>query len=189
MTPTDLYDRLTEFGYESTIFDHLHYAQLPVIAPLDTPQGGIALCQAAHAVGAEIVIIDTTGRSVQGEENDAGTYQDFYRHTGMQLKRMGITWARLDHAGKDTTRGQRGSSAKNDDVDIVVNLTRTPTGITWTASDSGQLKHYDLLMAKTNKGFLELIEYLVFTVDELTKDGDLNMKEIYAQLHEKYGVK
>ena len=134
MTPTDLYDRLTEFGYESTIFDHLHYAQLPVIAPLDTSQGGIALCQAAHAVGAEIVIIDTTGRAVQGEENDAGTYQDFYRHTGMQLKRMGITWARLDHAGKDTTRGQRGSSAKNDDVDIVVNLTRTPTGITWTAT-------------------------------------------------------
>ena len=58
-----------------------------------------------------------------------------------------------------------------------------------TASDCGQLKHYDLLMAKTNEGFLELIEYLVFTVDELTKDGDLNMKEIYAQLHEKYGVK
>ena len=134
MTPQDLADRLTEFGYEHTVFDHLHYAQLPNLPPLDTPKGGIALCQAAHAVGAEIVIIDTTGRAVEGDENDANTYQNFYRHTGMQLKRMGITWARLDHAGKDTTRGQRGSSAKNDDVDIVVNLTRTPTGITWTAT-------------------------------------------------------
>ena len=134
MTPQDLYDRLTEFGYDQTIFNHLHYAQLPVIAPLDTSQGGIALCQSASAVGAELVIIDTTGRSVQGEENDAGTYQDFYRHTGMQLKRMGITWARLDHSGKDTTKGQRGSSAKNDDVDIVANLTRTDGHVTWTAT-------------------------------------------------------
>jgi hypothetical protein len=134
MTPQDLYDRLTEFGYDQTVFNYLHYAQLPVIAPLDTSQGGIALCQSAHAVGAELVIIDTTGRSVQGEENDAGTYQDFYRHTGMQLKRMGITWARLDHSGKDTTKGQRGSSAKNDDVDIVANLTRTDGQVTWTAT-------------------------------------------------------
>jgi hypothetical protein len=134
MTPQDLADRLTEFGYEHTVFDHLHYAQLPNLPPLDTPKGGIALCQAAHAVGAEIVIIDTTGRAVEGDENDANTYQNFYRYTGMQLKRLGMTWARLDHAGKDTTRGQRGSSAKNDDVDIVVNLTRTPTGITWTAT-------------------------------------------------------
>lgn len=57
------------------------------------------------------------------------------------------------------------------------------------ASDSGQLKHYDLLLAKTNEGFLELIKYLIFTVDELTNNGDLNMREIYAQLHKKYGVK
>jgi len=58
------------------------------------------------------------------------------------------------------------------------------------ASDSGQLKHYDLLMPKTNEGFIELIEYLVFTVDELTEQSDhLNMKQIYAQLHDNYGVK
>ena len=25
----------------------------------------------------------------------------FYNHTGMELKRRGITWARLDHGGKD----------------------------------------------------------------------------------------
>lgn len=88
--------------------------------------------------------------------------------------------------GRDDSRwGYLINTAERFHDDTVKNIEK----VYRTASDSGQLKHYDLLMAKTNKGFLELIEYLVFTVDELTKDGDLNMKEIYAQLHEKYGVK
>lgn len=161
MTPQDLADRLTEFGYESTVFDHLHYAQLPNLPPLDTPKGGIALCQSAHAVGAQLVIIDTTGRSVEGDENDAGTYQNFYRHTGMQLKRLGMTWARLDHAGKDTTRGQRGSSAKNDDVDIVANLIRTDGGITWTATH----RRMSWYPEKSTINISELDEVATFTME------------------------
>ena len=161
MTPQDLADRLTEFGYEQTVFDHLHYAQLPNLPPLDTPKGGIALCQSAHAVGAQLVIIDTTGRSVEGDENDAGTYQNFYRHTGMQLKRLGMTWARLDHAGKDTTRGQRGSSAKNDDVDIVANLIRTDGGITWTATH----RRMSWYPEKSTINISELDEVATFTME------------------------
>src|SRR5690606_29839754 len=79
--------------------------------------------------GAKFVVIDTTGRAVKGEENDAHTYQDFYRCTGLLLKQQGIGWVRLDHAGKDANLGQRGSSAKNDDVDIVVKLTRADNGV------------------------------------------------------------
>lgn len=37
---------------------------------------------------------------------------------------------RLDHEGKDSSNGARGSSAKNDDVDIVWRLTRAPRLIT-----------------------------------------------------------
>jgi hypothetical protein len=161
MTPQDLADRLTEFGYESTVFDYLHYAQLPNLPPLDTSKGGIALCQSAHAVGAQLVIIDTTGRAVEGDENDAGTYQNFYRHTGMQLKRLGMTWARLDHAGKDTTRGQRGSSAKNDDVDIVANLIRTDGGITWTATH----RRMSWYPEKSTINISELDEVATFTME------------------------
>jgi hypothetical protein len=88
--------------------------------------------------------------------------------------------------GKDDSRwGYLINTAERFHEDTVKNIEK----VYKKASDSGQLKHYDLLMAKTNEGFLELIEYLVFTVDELTKDGYLNMKEIYAQLHDKYGVK
>lgn len=130
MTPDDLYDRLGQFGYSSDDdLTHLHYALLPSLPPLDTEKGGVALTQAALAVGAQFVIIDTTGRAVAGEENDASTYQAFYRCTGLLLKQQGIGWARLDHAGKDAEKGQRGSSAKNDDVDIVIKLTRKDDGV------------------------------------------------------------
>jgi hypothetical protein len=40
----------------------------------------------------------------------------------MEMKRRGITYLRLDHAGKDMSKGQRGASAKNDDVDLVWRL-------------------------------------------------------------------
>jgi hypothetical protein len=48
----------------------------------------------------------------------------FYRHTGRILKAAGIALLRLDHQGKDEAQGQRGSSAKADDVDVVLRLTR-----------------------------------------------------------------
>ena len=56
---------------------------------------------------------------MSGEENSADTIKNFYQHTGMPLKAAGIALLRIDHAGKDLTRGQRGTSAKRDDVDVV----------------------------------------------------------------------
>ncbi len=135
MTPDDLHDRLVEFGYgPGDDLTHLHYALLPSLPPLDTDPGGLALTFAAQACNAQFVVIDTTGRATEGDENEAGTFQAFYRHTGMRLKQLGIGWVRLDHAGKDAEKGQRGSSAKNDDVDIVMKLTRTDTGVAVAAT-------------------------------------------------------
>ena len=48
----------------------------------------------------------------------------YYRHSGVVLKRAGVTSVRLDHAGKDPGRGPHGSSAKVDDVDVVWKFTR-----------------------------------------------------------------
>lgn len=125
MTLDDLRDRLETFGYHADVdLSHLHYALLPSIPPLDTADGGNIVVEAAQACGAELVVIDTTARAVAGEENDANVYRAFYRHTGKALKAAGIAWLRLDHAGKDATKGQRGSSAKNDDVDLVWRLER-----------------------------------------------------------------
>jgi hypothetical protein len=130
MTPADLYERLDEFGYgPNTDLTHLHYALIPSLPPLNTHEGAQALIKLALAVNAEVVVIDTTGRAVEGEENSADTYRDFARTTGLELKRNNISLIRTDHAGKDNSRGQRGSSAKNDDVDLVYRIHKTPDGV------------------------------------------------------------
>jgi hypothetical protein len=90
-------------------------------------------------VGAQAVVIDTLGRAVRGPENEADTIRDFYRYTGMALKRHGIGFLRIDHAGKDAKKGQRGSSAKRDDVDVIWRQHRTEGGLVLDCSGSSRL--------------------------------------------------
>jgi 5S rRNA maturation endonuclease (ribonuclease M5) len=141
MTQADIQERLTDMGYGPLSgLSHLHYALLPSLPPLDTAEGATALCRLAELVNAEWVVIDTMGRATSGDENDADTVRNFYRHTGMRLKQAGRTYLRTDHSGKDLERGQRGSSAKNDDVDLVwqlvpmegaIQVKRTHTRVSW----------------------------------------------------------
>jgi len=77
-------------------------------------------------------VIDTLGRVVQGDENSADTVRAFYRHSGALLKSKGITTVRLDHEGKDSSSGARGSSAKGDDIDLAWRLTNIRGKITLT---------------------------------------------------------
>jgi AAA domain/DnaB-like helicase N terminal domain len=137
MTEADVFDRLQDMGYGAhTDLSRLSYALLPSFPPLDTPEGGDALMRHLDAVQAKwpehhlVVVIDTIGRAIYGEENSADTFRNFYTYTGIRLKRRGATWMRLDHAGKDADRGQRGSSGKGDDVDVIWNLTPTHNGVT-----------------------------------------------------------
>jgi hypothetical protein len=136
MGEDDLYERLTDMGYGAdSDLSRLRYALLPSLPPLDQPEGAKALLGLIDAVADAhpdhhvVVIIDTTGRAVAGEENSADTVRGFYRWTGLGLKQRGVTWARLDHAGKDAARGQRGSSAKGDDVDVVWRITTADDGL------------------------------------------------------------
>jgi hypothetical protein len=123
MTEEDLLARLISMGYEPDELDHLHYALLPSLAPLDGQAGGEAVAALAAQCEAELVVIDTFGRAVAGDENEADTVRAWYRWTGQRLKRDGRAFIRIDHAGKDIDRGQRGTSAKNDDVDVVWQMT------------------------------------------------------------------
>ena len=125
MTADDLAERLQAMGYgPEHDLTRLRYALLPSLPSLDGKDGGEAVHRLAKLVGAELVIIDTFGRAVEGDENQADTVRAFYRHTGYLLKQDGIAFIRIDHAGKDLDKGQRGTSAKNDDVDIVWQMTR-----------------------------------------------------------------
>jgi hypothetical protein len=141
MTANDIVARLTSLGYgPEDDLTHLHYVLAPALPPLNTDQGCYQIRRLAALCQAEAVIIDTMGRAVVGEENSADPYRDYARMTGMLLKADGISVLRTDHQGKNKDRGQRGSSAKNDDVDVVLSITelvgswritRTHTRVSW----------------------------------------------------------
>jgi hypothetical protein len=134
MTENDLLDRLQDFGIgPEHDLSNLRYALLPLIAPLDTARGAKELAALVEREHPDCVVIDTFGRAVEGEENLADTVRDFYRLTGVVLKRAGVPYARTDHTGKDRKQGVRGSSAKNDDVDIVWSMERTSKGTRLTS--------------------------------------------------------
>jgi AAA domain/Bifunctional DNA primase/polymerase, N-terminal len=120
-----LVERLQAFGYKPADLGKLILYSFPSIAALDSLPGGQQILALAVTNGAAIVIIDTTSRVVAGKENDADTYLAFYRHTVIPLRARGIALLRLDHPGKDISRGTRGSSAKKGDVDAEWLLSRT----------------------------------------------------------------
>jgi hypothetical protein len=135
MTEADLAERLDAMGHgpESDL-SNLKYALLPSLLPADTAAGGEQIATLARLCDAQLVVLDTYSRAVSGVENDADTTRAFYRHTGMLLKAAGRAFIRIDHSGKDTTRGARGSSAKNDDVDVVWQMVKADEGFTITAT-------------------------------------------------------
>ncbi len=128
---SDVRERLKAMGYGPADLDRLDYLSFPSLSALDGAQGGDELMRAVAAYGSEVVVIDTVSRAVSGKENENDTWLAFYRHTGLHLKRAGVALVRLDHAGKDEAKGQRGGSAKEGDVDAVWRLSEVVHGETY----------------------------------------------------------
>src|SRR4029453_14207866 len=125
-------------GYGPDDLDHLDYLSFPTMAALNSAQGGAELIAAVNAYGSEVVVIDTVSRAIDGEENSNDTWLAFYLHTGLQLKQLGVSMIRLDHSGKDESKGMRGGSAKAGDVDAFWLLPRlTDTKYVWSAAPTG----------------------------------------------------
>jgi AAA domain len=120
----DVRSRLQAMGYGPDDLDHLDHLSYPTMAGLDTERGSLELLEAVRAYRSEVVIIDTVSRAVDGEENSNDTWLGLYRHTGLKLKQAGVALVRLDHTGKDETRGTRGGSAKSGDVDAIWRLSK-----------------------------------------------------------------
>ena len=111
-------------GYTPNDLDNLKLLSFPNMAALDSEKGSKELLAAVNVYGAEVVVIDTVSRAIAGDENENDTWLDFYRHTGLKLKQAKIALIRLDHSGKDESKGQRGGSAKSGDVDAVWRMSR-----------------------------------------------------------------
>jgi hypothetical protein len=120
----DVRSRLVAMGFTPENLTDLYYLSFPTMAGLDSERGSQELMAAVQHYGCEVVVIDTVSRSVDGDENENDTWLDFYRHTGLKLKQNKIAMIRLDHSGKDETKGQRGGSAKSGDVDAVWRMSR-----------------------------------------------------------------
>jgi hypothetical protein len=145
MGAEDLYERLEDLGYgPDSDLSRLHYYQGSDLLPLDTDFGGQLLHEAVLRYNAALVVVDTMTSAVGGPENDSDTYRNFQRWTGRRLRAAGCALLRNDHSGKDPRQGQRGSSAKADDVDVVfmatragnlVTLKKTHGRIPWVATD------------------------------------------------------
>lgn len=124
----DLYSRLTGMGYDAPDLDLLSYYWFPTLS-LNTPAGGAEFVRHVVSSGARFVVIDTLSRFTSGViEKDADWITDLYNYSIAPLKARGITTVRLDHAGKDASKGQRGTSAKDGDVDGVWKLAYDPKG-------------------------------------------------------------
>lgn len=115
----DIHERLSAMGYTPDDLGNLLYFSFPSLPALDSARGGRHLLALAVAHRADLVVIDTVSRTIQGSENDADTFHALYRHALAPLKGRGVAVLRLDHSGKDPEQGQRGSSAKASDVDAV----------------------------------------------------------------------
>lgn len=129
MTEDDVDERLCDMGYsEDDDLSRLFYYSLPSMPPFDTPEGGAMMVEIAKTHDAELVIVDTMARVVQGEENSADTYRLFDLFCSKPLKAAGIAVLRLDHTGKDAAKGQRGSSEKVGYADVVWRLEVSDAG-------------------------------------------------------------
>ena len=190
MTQDDVRERLNHLGYTpDDDLSRLHYSLLPSIPALDTEFGGEVLLEEALRAKAQVVVIDTVCRAVAGGESDADTFRAFYRYTGQRLKAAGIALLRLDHQGKDKTQGQRGSSAKVDDPDIVFRLSKSdshtlklscthsrvpwaPTEVMLLREDEPHLRHrqQDGVLPHAVQECMRLLTELEVSVDATLKD-------------------
>lgn len=151
----DIRDRLQAMGHDVADLNGLDYWPYPGehLPMLDTPQGGDALSQACDELRPGLVVIDTISRCVQGDENDNATWLNLYRCSLMRLKARGIAVLRLDHTGKDETRGARGGSAKSGDVDFVWRLSEEIKGETFVLTcdkDRVQVREKRIIVNRAN---------------------------------------
>jgi hypothetical protein len=131
--------RLIDMGYAPDDLANLVMLSFPTLAALDTDDGGRQLMAAVLTYRCELVVIDTVSRSVEGDENENDTWLKFYRSTGLRLKQAGVALVRLDHSGKDPTKGQRGGSAKSGDVDAIWHLRKVDEEVLELECDAARM--------------------------------------------------
>lgn len=147
----DIVTRMMAFGAKpEDLQERFDYRRFPKFSGgLDAAQVAIAELMAIVASSnPDVVVLDTVSRFIEGKENDSDTWLALYRRLHAPLKDKGIACVRLDHMGKDSERGSRGSSAKSQDVDHVWELTRVDEST--THDDTGDTVATTIRMKRTH---------------------------------------
>ena len=144
-TPDDWRDRLESMGYGADDdLSRLHWYSLQSWPPLDTAEGGEALLSTVRQQRAEVIVIDTQSKVLEGPEDKSDTAAAFYRHTLLPMKRMGCAVVIIDHAGNDESK-PRGTTGKRDDVDVVWKMSRTGDALSLERTHSRKRHESDRL--------------------------------------------
>lgn len=144
-TMDDWRDRLGSMGYSAgDDLSRLHWYSLQSWPPLNTAEGGEALLATVRQHQAEVVVIDTQSKVLDGPEDKSDTTAAFYRHTLLPLKRMGCAVVIIDHAGNDESK-PRGTTGKRDDVDVVWKLSRFGDAVSLVRTHSRKRHEIDQL--------------------------------------------
>ena len=117
-----LKDRLESYGYQDIDLNHLdgklHYYPFPDIASIETEEAmWDIMAEVAHYQPA-LIVIDSAGAAVEGDENSSEAYRGLARNLGRALRSANVTLLLLDNTGKDLSKGARGSSRKKDEADL-----------------------------------------------------------------------
>jgi KaiC/GvpD/RAD55 family RecA-like ATPase/5S rRNA maturation endonuclease (ribonuclease M5) len=129
-TEDDLSERFGALGVrleDLARLDNLIFIHLPVLAPLDSIEGGIEMEKIVNAYDVQkgdTVVFDSFQRVLEGPEDKSDTIRAYYAYTGVMLKRRGITVIRTDNTGYSETGRARGSSGKKDDIDVELIMER-----------------------------------------------------------------
>lgn len=126
----EVMSRLESMGYgPEDDLSNLRYHSLGQWPPLNTQEGADMMVGEIIRTGTQVVFLDTLSKFFDGNENESEPFITMNRLFGVRLRRVGVTIIRLDHSGKDATRGARGASAKEADLDTTYALTVTPTSV------------------------------------------------------------
>jgi hypothetical protein len=136
----DIKKRIQEMGFSAEELDgNLLYLSYPSIDGLDTQSGAKTILNWVDIHNIDFVIIDTISRFIQGKENENDTWRHVYKLTGQELKKRGTTFLRIDHSGKDLSKGARGGSAKEQDADITWSLSKPKKNPFVLSADSNRM--------------------------------------------------
>jgi hypothetical protein len=136
----DVLERLKQMGFSAEELDgNLFYLSYPSIDDFDTQSGAKTILNWVDNHEIDFVVVDTISRFIHGKENENDTWREVYKLTGQELKKRGTTFLRIDHSGKDLSKGARGGSAKEQDADITWSLSKPKKNPFVLSADSNRM--------------------------------------------------